>query len=122
MRALVRSVTWVVLAALLAVQPAVWVAAHHADLEDDAACALRQAVTGPHHQGGSQVEEPNLPNPIEHCVFCHLQNAWGSARLGIPVAIAVPAPDETAPTSGLSALTTIPRRLHDLRGPPSSSL
>ena len=83
MRALGRSVAWLILAGFLAAQASVWVAAHHATLEDDSACAAAEGsqMVGPHHQSGPQFEEPNHPNPIEHCAICHLQRVVSHARL-----------------------------------------
>lgn len=83
MRALGRSIAWLILAGFFAAQASVWVAAHHASLEDDSACASAEGpqMVGPHHQSGLQFEEPNLPNPIEHCAICHLQRVVSHARL-----------------------------------------
>lgn len=74
-------IAWLILAGFLSTQPAVWVAAHHAALEDDAcAGAGVSAVVGAHHQAGPQLEEPNLPNPIDHCVYCHLYRTFSAVR------------------------------------------
>lgn len=88
MRALRQSVAWLTLAGFLSGQAAVWVAAHHAALEDDAECAAIAGpqFVGPHHQYGPQFEETNPPSPIEHCALCHLQRAVHSARFGRVVA------------------------------------
>lgn len=84
MSALRRGIAWLILAGFLSGQAAVWVAAHHAALEDDAVCAGIDGpqFVGPHHQDGSQFEETNPPSPIEHCAICHMQRVVNSARLG----------------------------------------
>lgn len=112
-------IAWLILVGFLSTQPAVWVAAHHAALEDDA-CAGAAAVVGAHHRSGLQLEEPNLPNPIDHCVFCHLYRTFSAVR-DARVSVVLPAPR-------LAALVpeqpVAPRRwtgAHaDPRGPPPS--
>lgn len=121
MRALRRNIAWVLLAGFVSAQGAVWVAAHHATLEDDAACAAIDGLEffGPHHQAGPQIEETNLPSPIEHCTICHLQRHVRGALLARVAGV-------TPPTDHVSvaveqtvqiALVVLPAR--PSRGPPS---
>lgn len=121
MRALRRSIAFLILAGFLAGQGAVWVDALHASLEDDAACAAIEspAFVGPHHQAGLQFEETYPPNPIEHCAICHMQRAVSNARLARLVAIftaphRVSAPVDIALAQSLVVLPGI-----SPRGPPS---
>lgn len=113
-------IAWLILAGFLSTQPAVWVAAHHAALEDDACAAPPAPVVGAHHQAGPQLEEPNLPNPIEHCVFCHLYrtfSAAGHARVALVLAaprLAARLPEQTTASVQWSGTDV------DLRGPPST--
>lgn len=121
-RALRRGVAWLVLAGFVSAQAAVWVAAKHDALEDDAACALTdgQPFVGPHHQAGLQFEEPNLPNPIEHCAICHLQRAVSNARLVRVSAITSPPKLLTAPVDVDRFVALVARPAYPSRGPPPS--
>lgn len=118
-----RCMAWLVLVGFLSAQAAVWVAAHHAALEDDAACA---AIDGPQVVGlrGStapaKLAESNTPNPIEHCAYCHLQRAVSSARLA-RITVASIAPHRVvAPSETVLALTLIVLPGLPSRGPPTS--
>lgn len=118
-----RCVAWLVLAGFLSAQGAVWVAAHHAALEDDAACA---AIDGPqiigtgHEAAAAKFAETNAPNPIEHCAYCHLQRAVSSARL-TRVTVAHAAPQRVAvPVEAVFDLTLIVLPGLPSRGPPSA--
>jgi hypothetical protein len=112
-----------VLAGFLSAQAAVWVAAHHAslELEDDAACAALDgsALIGPHHQDGLQFEDTNPPCPIDHCALCHLQRAFGSARLARVVATDTAAHVVCAPVEPALAVSLFVARATSPRGPPS---
>ena len=93
MRTLRRNIAWVLLAGFVSAQGTVWVAAHHATLEDDAACAAMDGLefVGPHHQAGLQIEETNPPSPIEHCAICHLQRHVRGALLSRVTGVTPPA-------------------------------
>ena len=123
MRALRRSITCLVLAGFVSAQPAVWVAAHHAALEDDAACAAIDGpeLIGPHHENGSQFEGTNPPSPIEHCALCHMQRAVGAARLARVITTHVSAHPVTATVELTIALSLVVVRGTSPRGPPSFS-
>lgn len=123
MRALRRSITCLVLAGFVAAQAAVWVAAHHAALEDDAACAAIDGpdIIGPHHQAGAQFEETNPPSPIEHCALCHMQRAVSSARLARVITAQPAAHLVTAPVELALTLSFVVARGTSPRGPPSVS-
>jgi len=121
MRVLRRVVAALILAGFVSAQGAVWVAAHHAALEDDSACAAIDGpqFVGPHHQGGPQFEDTDLPSPIEHCAICHMQRAVSGARLARVIATytdphVIPAPAELAPVLSLVVV-----RGSSPRGPPS---
>ena len=121
MRSLRRNIGWLVLAGFVSAQGAVWVAAHHATLEDDAACEGigGPRLVGPHHQAGVQFEETNLPNPIEHCALCHLHRGVRVAMLArltgfTPTSYRVSAPVEPIRVPALVVRSSVPSR-----GPPS---
>ena len=127
MQAFKRSIAWLVLVGFFSAQGAVWVAAHHAALEeeDDAACA---GINGPNVIGLARrapialahLAEANAPNPIEHCAFCHLQRAVSSARLA-RIAVATIAPQGVvAPIEATLALPLIVLPGLPSRGPPTS--
>ena len=121
MRALRRGIAWLILAGFLSAQGAVWVAAVHAGLEDDAACAALDGpvLVGPHHQAGRQFEETNLPNPIEHCALCHMERAVGGARLARAV---VSGPIERPARNSVEqvvAASLVDAPVTALRGPPA---
>lgn len=110
-----------ILAGFLSAQGAVWVAAHHAALEDDSACAGigGPQFVGPHHQDGLQFEDTNPPSPIEHCAICHIQRVVGSARLA-RIATTSTAPHlVAAPTESTLALVLVIVRGTSPRGPPA---
>ena len=121
MKALRRSIAFLVLAGFVSLQGAVWVAAHHAALEDDSACAGVDgpALIGPHHQSGSLFEETNPPSPLEHCAFCHMQRVVGGARLTRVVAIHTPPHVMTPPAESVLARYFVVVRGASPRGPPS---
>lgn len=121
MIALRRSIAFLILAGFLSAQGAVWVAAHHATLEDDSACADigGPQFVGPHHQYGLQFEETNPPSPIEHCAICHMQRVVGSARLA-RITTTYTAPHlVAAPVDSRLALVLVIVRGTSPRGPPS---
>ena len=121
MRALRRIVASLILAGFVAAQGAVWVAARHASLEDDAACAAIDGpeFIGPHHQAGLQFEETNAPSPIEHCAICHMQRAVTSARLARVIATHTAPHRVSAPVETTAALSLVVVRGSSPRGPPS---
>ena len=117
-----RWITWLLVAGFLFAQPVVWLAEHHDTLISDAACAVDDgsAFVGPHHMAGAQIEAPTPASPVDHCVFCHLHRAFGSARqaraalLVPPSAHAATARDESvAPASAVLSH-------YDPRGPPAT--
>lgn len=121
MGALRRSIAFLILAGFLSAQGAVWVAAHHAALEDDSACA---AIDGPqfvglHHQDGPQFEDTNAPNPIEHCAICHMQRVVGNARLGRVIAVHSAPHVVGTPAEQTLAVSLVVLRGSSPRGPPS---
>lgn len=120
MRALRRSIAWLILAGFLSAQGAVWVAAVHASFEDDAACAALDGhgLIGPHHQAGLQFEETNLPNPIEHCALCHMERAVGGARLARVAAAGLLERLTLRPVESVIAASLVETRATALRGPP----
>lgn len=116
-----RAIAWLVLAGFLSAQGAVWVAAVHADMEDDAACASLDgpAIVGPHHQAGLQFEETNLPNPIEHCALCHMERAVGGARFGRVAAVSARPRLVGIASDSAPALAVVVIRATAPRGPPA---
>lgn len=124
MTVLRRTIAFLVLAGFIAGQGAAWVAAYHAGLQDDAACALADGpqIVGPHHQAGLQFEETNLPNPIEHCALCHLQRAVSNARLSRLVATFTAPHQVSAPVETALAVTLVALPGIAPRGPPTSAL
>jgi len=120
MKALRRSIAFLILAGFISVQGAVWVAAHHAALEDDSACAGLDgpALIGPHHQFGPLFEETNLPSPIEHCAICHMQRAVSGAHLARIIATYAPPHLMAPPAESVLALCFVVIRGSSPRGPP----
>lgn len=123
MRSVRRSITWLVLAGFMAAQGAVWVAAHHAVLEDDSACAGIDGppLIGPHHQNDPQFEDTNPPSPVEHCALCHMQRAFSSARLARVIATHTAAHVVVAPAELTLLLSLVVIHSAAPRGPPSFS-
>ena len=121
MQALRRTIAFLILAGFIAGQGAVWVAAHHAMLEDDAACAAIDGPTlvGPHHQSGIQFEETNPPGPIEHCAICHMQRVVGNARLARLEATHTAPHRVTAPVDAALAQSLVVLPGISPRGPPA---
>ncbi len=124
MRALRRSIVWLILAGFLSAQGAVWVAAVHAGAEDDAACAGIDGpvFVGPHHQGGPVFEETNNPNPIEHCALCHMERAVHGARFGKIENLIVGRQVVAGPAESLQIVSAPAHRAVSPRGPPQLSL
>jgi hypothetical protein len=123
MQAFRRGIAWLVLVGFLSAQGAVWVAARHAVLEDDAACAALDGpkVIGIHHgTSASKFADANTPNPIEHCAYCHLQRAVSSARLARVVAATIASERVAAPREPVLALILIVLPGLPSRGPPVS--
>ena len=121
MRALRRNIAFLILAGFIAGQGAVWVAAHHAMLEDDAACAGVDGpvLIGPHHQAGIQFEETNPPSPIEHCAICHMQRVVSNARLARLEATHTAPQRVTAPVDPALAQSLVVIPSISPRGPPA---
>jgi hypothetical protein len=123
MRALRRSITCLVLAGFVSAQAAVWVAAHHAALEDDAACAAIDGpdILAPHHQDGVQFEGTNPPSPIEHCALCHMQRAVRHAWLARTITAQTVAHSLFVSRDLTVILSLVAVRGISPRGPPSFS-
>ncbi len=121
MRAFRRNIACVLLAGLVSAQGAVWVAAHHATLEDDAVCAAMDGLefVGPHHQAGLQVEETNPPSPVEHCTICHLQRHVRSALLSRVGGVTPPTDHVRIVVEQPVQLALVVLRALPSRGPPS---
>lgn len=122
MKTVRRAIAFLILAGFMSAQGAVWVAAHHAALEDDSACAGIDGpqFVGPHHQDGPQFEETNPPSPIEHCAICHMQRVVGSARLARVTATYTAPHLVAAPVESTLAPVLVTVRGTSPRGPPSS--
>lgn len=121
MRSVRRSITWLVLAGFLSAQAAVWVAVHHASLEDDAACAGIDgpSLAGLDEESAFQFKETNAPSPVEHCAICHLQRAVSNARLARVVATYTAPHRISAPVEAALAAPVVVVRGSSPRGPPA---
>jgi hypothetical protein len=119
-KALWRAIASLALAGFVAGQAGAWIDIAHASPTDDAACVLAEgdAVVGPHHQSGPQIEQVLPSAPIEHCALCHMVRTLSSSR---PAATAVLVSPEAAV---VAAADTIFTPLHTARptfaprGPP----
>jgi hypothetical protein len=104
--------------AFLAGQAALFLDAGHAPVADDAACGT--GITGAHPT--EQFEDVRPGNPLDHCTFCHLQRAIGSARLVAAAAAVVDQPAGTFDATHQARLLLTPRSSRDSRGPPPALL
>ena len=120
-----RFAAWLVLSCLFAGQGVALAefsdAARHPALVDDTACLGPSAgATGAHHADGVQFESPLPSQPLEHCAFCHLQRAFGSARPGsLSSSVLAPLCAAVIPEAAV-ALASAVRPAFAPRGPPAS--